>query len=158
MVTGGNMNIPKDAYARISTFRQLLDKTPEKLTAIKLKADAWSLKEILGHLVDSACNNHQRFVRLQQGNLENYPGYQQEFWAKAQQVNTFDWTSLIQLWYNYNLLLLHVITHIPDHALNNTWQYEQQTLTLQWLVQDYFRHLFHHMQQFEERKAVVERL
>jgi hypothetical protein len=150
------VTIPKDASAKIKDFKQLLDNTPEKVAAIKPEADVWSLKEILGHLVDSAANNHQRFVRLQQGNLVNYPVYQQEFWARTQHCNSFDWGMLIQLWYSYNQLLLHVINHIPENTLQNSWQVENKSMTLQWLVQDYFRHLFHHMQQFEERRAAIE--
>jgi hypothetical protein len=150
------MQLAKDAEVKIDAFKLLLKNTPENITNVKPEASAWSLKEILGHLVDSASNNHQRFVRLQEGDLYKYPSYHQEFWAQAQQVNTFDWTVLSDLWYSYNLLLLHIIKHIPEDSLQNSWQYEEKTVTLQWLVQDYFRHLFHHMQQFEDRKTIIE--
>jgi hypothetical protein len=152
------VTIPPEAKGKIKNFMQLLEKIPEHVAEIKLKTNIWSLKEILGHLVDSASNNHQRFIRLQEGNLVHYPVYHQEFWVQVQHYSSFDWDTLIQLWFNYNQLLLHVIKHMQDDTLQNTWQIEGKSLTLQWLVQDYFRHLFHHMQQFEERKAMVARL
>ena len=154
------MILKQSAWHKIDTFRQLLEATPESVAGCKPDADVnvWSLKEILGHLVDSAANNHQRFIRLQASDLDNYPPYDQEFWATAQNVNTFDWNTLIRLWYSYNKLLLHIIENIPDDALQNSWKMRERRMTLQWLVKDYFRHLYHHMQQFEERKKVVERL
>jgi hypothetical protein len=153
---GYPMLLPEDAQSKMDSFKQLLHGTPDSITGIKSDTSVWSLKEILGHLIDSAANNHQRFVRLQEGPLENFPGYNQEFWAQTQHYESFNWNSMIQLWYNYNLLLLHIMKNIPDDTLTNSWQFEGKSLTLQWLAQDYFRHLYHHMQQFEERKLTVE--
>jgi hypothetical protein len=52
--------------------------------ALKPAPDRWSKKEILGHLIDSAANNHQRFVRAQGTPRLEFPGYEQEFWVATQ--------------------------------------------------------------------------
>lgn len=149
------MILEQNTQQRIKSFRQRLEDTPEAIAEKRPDKNVWTLKEILGHLVDSAANNHQRFVRLQEGDLENYPGYNQEFWAKAQNVNSFDWNTQIRLWYSYNELLLHIIKNIPNDALKNSWKLDDKQMTLQWLIEDYYRHLYHHMQQFEERKETL---
>ena len=59
--------------ALVEEFRGRLAAVPEGITAVKLSADRWSLREIVGHLIDSASNNHQRFVRLQGVNSVTVP-------------------------------------------------------------------------------------
>jgi len=82
----------------------------------------WSPKEIVGHLIDSAANNHQRFVRAQfQDNLI-FTGYEQQMWVSAQHYGEASWPSLVSLWKMYNLHLLHLISHIPVHRLTRLQQ------------------------------------
>jgi hypothetical protein len=56
--------------------------------SMEVVGSKWTRKQLLGHLIDSASNNYQRFVRLQQGNLVGFPGYDQEFWVAAAGVLT----------------------------------------------------------------------
>src|SRR6201996_9568039 len=78
----------------------------------------WSRKQVLGHLIDSASNNHQRFVRaMQQPSLE-FPGYDQESNIRVQAVQEADWVLLISLWAAYNRYLAHLIAHIPPSQLD----------------------------------------
>src|SRR5258706_11100853 len=68
----------------------------------------WSRKETRGPLIDSACNNHQRFVRAQlQGELV-FPGYEQDSWNRAQRYQSEPWENLVALWASYNRHLAHV--------------------------------------------------
>lgn len=102
----------------------------------------WTRKEFLGHLLDSALNNHQRFVRLQQGDLADFPGYEQEFWVEAGAYRGCDWNELVSLWHLFNRQLAGVIGHIPPGAERNQWKGHGD---LRFLVQDYTAHLLHHL-------------
>jgi len=111
----------------------------------------WSRKEIIGHLIDSASNNHQRFIRAQQ-TLENntlvFPPYDQNHWSASQHCNGRPWTDLVRLWHAYNAHLVHVITHIGDEHLGVQCVIESdKPVTLEFLVTDYVVHLRHHLAQ-----------
>lgn len=107
----------------------------------------WNRKEILGHLLDSAVNNHQRFIRLQQGDLAGFPGYEQELWVAAGGYRQGDWQSLVQLWHLFNRQLAVVIAQIPPDAEGHIWQ--DNGVDLAFLVQDYARHTLHHLQKLK---------
>ena len=74
---------------------------------------SWSPKEVLGHLIDSAANNHQRFVRAQQADALTFPGYEQNQWVSSQGYQDADWAHLVALWTHLNLHLADVIARIP---------------------------------------------
>ena len=80
----------------------------------------WSKKQILGHLIDSAANNHQRFVRVQLTDELSLPGYAQNDWVDVQHYQSAVWSDLLVLWKNYNQHLLSVIAHIPAAKLAHT--------------------------------------
>lgn len=108
----------------------------------------WSRKEILGHLIDSAANNHQRFVRAQLESPLNFPGYAQERWVETQNYQEESWGYLVGCWAGYNRHLLHVLAQIPADKLNYTCVIgEDNPVTLEFLAQDYVRHLEHHLTQ-----------
>lgn len=108
----------------------------------------WSKKEILGHLIDSASNNHQRFVRLQENSDISLPGYTQDFWVERQNYQTEPWKTLVALWTTYNTHLVHVIANFPAESLENLIVIgSNQPVTLKWLAEDYIRHAEHHLKQ-----------
>ena len=121
--------------------------------------DNWAPIQILGHLVDSAANNHQRFVRGQFTDDLVFPGYEQDRWVSSQKYRDESWPDLIQLWSAYNLHLLHVVSVIPEDVL--TKARENHSLdqiafnsvdrntpaTLEYLIRDYVVHLRHHLDQ-----------
>jgi hypothetical protein len=139
--------------AIVSSFHKRLLTVPEAITSIKPAPDKWSLKEIVGHLVDSASNNHQRFVRLQEDSTLSLPGYKQENWIRIQGYNKMGWEELVALWRLFNTLLLHIIRGMPEGCLGNIYHSPDGPLTLEKLVEDYFRHLKGHIQHFEDRYA-----
>jgi hypothetical protein len=108
----------------------------------------WSKKEILGHLIDSAGNNHQRFVRAQLSSEIRLPEYQQDEWVRSQSYQTESWENLVQLWRSFNLHLLHVGTLIPGERLSSMcFIGTNEPVTLEFLFIDYVRHVKHHLQQ-----------
>jgi hypothetical protein len=108
----------------------------------------WSRKQVIGHLIDSASNNHQRFVRASlQGSLE-FPGYEQDGCVRVQAVQSAPWPLLVALWKNYNLYLAHVIAHLPASQLEARCLIaENEPVTLRFLAEDYLTHLLHHLGQ-----------
>src|SRR5579872_3099390 len=99
---------------------QVLETAPRRLVDIS-DAEAsgrpapgrWSRKELLGHLIDSAGNNHQRFVRALLAPSLEFPPYQQESWVEVQSYATESWPDLVNLWLLFNRHLLHIIQAMP---------------------------------------------
>ncbi|HWH57097.1 MAG TPA: DinB family protein [Terriglobales bacterium] len=116
--------------------------------SIPLRADAWSRKEILGHLIDSASNNHQRFVRASLQQSLEFPEYDQNGCVRVQAPNDADWNVLVSLWAAYNRYIAHVIAHIPATKLETSCRIGSgEPVTLRFLTEDYVRHLVHHLEQ-----------
>lgn len=139
----------------VESFYNKLISVESDITGVKLAEDKWSLKEIVGHLIDSASNNHQRFVRLQISDLLDFPPYQGEVWVNNQKHNSMNWGMLISLWYNYNLLLLNIINEIDSSKLENVWIKEEAAIPLSELIIHYFRHLELHIEHFNTRLVEV---
>lgn len=139
----------------IVEFERILDESAQKLlkyseddAAKKPAPDKWSKKEILGHLIDSAANNHQRFVRMQIENNLQLLSYQQNEWVATQHYNTVAWNELIRLWEAYNFHLLHILWNINPAKLANTAVISgNDEMTLQFIIEDYVGHLKHHLDQ-----------
>jgi hypothetical protein len=112
----------------------------------QLSPERWSKKEVLGHLIDSASNNHQRFVRAQiVGRLE-FPGYEQEVWVRVQQYQSARWPDLIDLWRAYNLHLLHIIACMSEQGRRATCRIgDGREVALSELFEEYVNHLEHHL-------------
>jgi hypothetical protein len=108
----------------------------------------WSPKQILGHLIDSAANNHQRFVRAQEGPALVFPAYAQAHWVSAQDYESRSWEELASFWYAYNQHLAHVIARIPEERQTVPCTIgSNATVALGFLAYDYVVHLRHHLSQ-----------
>jgi hypothetical protein len=108
----------------------------------------WSRKQVLGHLVDSAANNHQRFVRLQLVPRIDLPGYDQDAWVRLQRYQDRPWPEIIQLWQSYNAQLAALIRTVDANSLQNVWHTpDGKDVTLEFLMVDYLSHLRHHLAQ-----------
>jgi hypothetical protein len=150
----------------VAELRQAVEKAVPLLLALSDEESAapsapskWSSREVIGHLIDSAANNHQRFVRAQfQENLV-FPGYAQEDWVRVQGYGDAPWQELLMLWQSYNLQLARVMAAVPpeirlrEHRKHNLhqigWQIvaEDEPATLDYLMSDYVGHLKHHLRQ-----------
>lgn len=108
----------------------------------------WSRKQVIGHLIDSASNNHQRFVRAAQQDSLEFPGYQQAENVRVQAVQEAHWPLLTSLWASYNRYLAHVIAHLPEDKLMTACRIGSgEPVTLEFLAKDYLAHLQHHLRQ-----------
>jgi hypothetical protein len=127
-----------------------LRKISEQEFSLKPSAAVWSKKEILGHLIDSASNNHQRFVRVQ---FEDLPTifYDQNKWNRSSRYNAMTAQHLISFWEIFNRHLCEIAKRIPETDLQRKCRTDnEKTVTLQWLIDDYVVHLEHHLHQLLE--------
>ena len=108
----------------------------------------WSRKQILGHLIDSASNNHQRFVRALLADELVWPGYDQQGCVRAQRYQEAEWMDLVRLWTSYNRFLAHVLAGVPGDKLGTKCVIaDGAPMTLEELAVDYLRHMEHHLEQ-----------
>jgi hypothetical protein len=108
----------------------------------------WSRKQVIGHLIDSTSNNHQRFVRAVLQTSLDFPSYDQSGSVRVQAVQGADWKLLVSLWAAYNRYLAHVIAQLPASKLKTACRIgSSDAVTLEFLVTDYLTHLVHHLSQ-----------
>jgi hypothetical protein len=125
-----------------------LEKIPNEEASLKPLPHKWSKKEILGHLIDSANNNQQKFVRTMAQKHLDFVGYEQDFWVAVQHYQSRNWLEIIALWYNSNLQIAHIIENVKSEALQNTIRIEDAgPFTLEFIMRDYIEHLKHHLRQ-----------
>lgn len=151
----------------VADFRRTVERAAARLLALgESERDArapgdegWTPKQIVGHLIDSAANNHRRFVLGQLADDLTFDGYAQEDWVRAQAYDRADWETLVSLWRSYNFHLAHVMAHAPAEVLQR--ERAAHTLdriafktvpadrpaTLEYLMRDYVGHLKHHLRQ-----------
>ena len=121
----------------------------------KPSEERWSIIEVLGHLVDSAANNHQRFVRALQTDSLEFPKYDQNKWVKCQFFSESNWDDLVQFWKLYNLHLAHIIRRIPDEKMRVKCAIiPNEPVSLSFLIEDYLVHLKHHLNKISERTGI----
>ena len=133
--------------------QQLKGLSPETIEA-RPKPGEWSVKEIVGHLIDSASNNHQRFVRLQVADHLILPDYSQdnEAWVTIQSYQEAPWDNLLALWQYFNFHLARVIRSVNEACIDHIWVVDESTsITLGELMIDYLRHLIDHLQQIRKQ-------
>jgi CTP:molybdopterin cytidylyltransferase MocA len=108
----------------------------------------WVRKEILGHLIDSAANNHQRFVRARVSDPFVWPGYDQNAWVAAHGYRERSWTELVDLWAGLNAHLTTAMNSVPaDRLAIECVIGDQPPASLEWWMRDYVRHMRHHLAQ-----------
>lgn len=138
----------------ITKLKHICDTKPQQLEAIEdiifhrvEYSGKWSKKQILGHLIDSATNNHQRFIRIQ---YESNPSiyYDQNKWVELHAYQDSDKVKLIHFWEVYNRHLVEVMQLIPpsNYELPCTMR-DGSIVTLAFIVNDYVSHLEHHLRQ-----------
>jgi hypothetical protein len=150
----------------VHEFRRIIDEaTPALLMLTEARSaehpapGKWSPREVIGHLIDSASNNHQRFVRAPFQNDLVLVGYDQDAWVALQKYQDEPWTELVALWRAFNVHLAHVMESISpsvrqrEHGRHNLHEIgwkpvpADQPATLDNLMEDYVGHLKHHLRQ-----------
>ena len=110
----------------------------------------WSRKQVIGHLIDSTSNNHQRFVRAVPQTSLDFPSYDPSGSVRVQAVQGADWKLLVSLWAAYNRYLAHVIAQLPASKSKTACRIGSSgAVTLEFLVTDYLTHLVHHLRQLD---------
>lgn len=138
-----------DEYPFLSAITEVL--ASEKPTA------KWSRKEETGHLIDSAANNHLRFVGAALQPQYRGAGYDQDGFVSLHGYQDLHWPDLVGLWRSYNLLLADLIQRIPSNKLDTLCTVgENKPVTLKFLIEDYVLHLRHHVDHILRRETITQ--
>ncbi|MCE8488693.1 DinB family protein [Bacteroides thetaiotaomicron] len=146
-------NVTNGILRYIDIWAQKLIDLPVDTITNKRNKQSRTIKQIMGHLIDSAANNHQRMVRLQYNDKLDFPDYQQDndLWIALQDYQNADWNISIQLWKYYNLHMIQVIKSVDHTKLENSWQnFEGVTVTLRQMIDGYLGHIELHLNEIQE--------
>jgi hypothetical protein len=147
-------DLAQELRSIIATVEPQLSRMNHDDMGFKPDARQWSKREILGHLIDSAANNHQRFVRAVNKVAAEFPTYDQNEWVRIQRYNERPWPSLVALWSAYNSHLSHVIDCIPEDAESSPCNIgKKDPVPLDFVIKDYLRHLRQHLKDILEEEA-----
>ena len=137
----------------VETLQRLIEVLPARFEAIAPEAaadrldGAWSVKMELGHLIDSAANNHQRIVRAQLEESPSLPGYDGEKWVEVQAYQDREWAEVIAVWEGFNRHLLAAARAVPLDGWARTCTVAgSEPMTLQFLLEDYISHMRGHLE------------
>lgn len=148
-------NVADQLESTVSAALSQLRALPDEAVSRRPAPDRWTVKEVIGHLIDSASNNHQRFVRAQFVGEEAdfvFPKYEQSQWTGCQFYNDRPWGELLDLWATYNRHLAHVIRHVRPSALGVRCLIgPYEPVTLGFLIEDYVVHLRGHLEKVAAR-------
>lgn len=117
---------------------------------------SWSPKEELGHLIDSAANNHLRFARAAIEPEYRGDGYAQDDWVRIHNYQEMHWSKIVDFWFHYNSFIASLLSHIPDNKLETLcFIGASQGVSLRFLVEDYMLHMRHHIDHLLGREHVT---
>jgi hypothetical protein len=140
--------VAADLHAVLRSGLDLFGNVDETRTTQPGREDGWCAREIVGHLIDSACNNHRRFVIGRDAPPRVFQGYNQDDWVQRQRYSQVPFRDLVALWSAYNRHLAHLIAVTPAEALANSGAGpDGDVVTLGFLMEDYVQHLRHHLDQ-----------
>jgi hypothetical protein len=107
----------------------------------------WTRKQIVGHLLNSAANNRQRFVRAAIDGRYTGPQYAHDDWVAAHGYENLSWETLIRWWLAENQILMAVVLRIPDSRLDARCKVgDKPAVTLGFLIEEYLSHQQRHIQ------------
>jgi uncharacterized damage-inducible protein DinB len=142
---------------------QLLEIWEPKLSALsgemlekRRNSQNRTIKQILGHMVDSASNNTHRIIHLQyQSSPLSFPDYanlgNNDRWIAIQQYQSENWHDLVKLWRYSNLHIIHVINNLNPDKLDNEWiSALNNRVSLRDMVLDYLNHFKLHLREIDE--------
>ena len=137
----------------IEEMLPLLEQVPEEQYQFKPSPNKWSKKEILGHLIDSAQNNTRRFITAQYEN-KPYIVYNQDSWVQINGYQQWETRDIIRLWVQLNKQVVAILRN-TDPAMYQRPCQTQEEHSLEWLAQDYVKHLLHHLHVILELEPVT---
>jgi hypothetical protein len=140
--------LPEQILRVVDSALPRLKAIPPEIASKKPAPDEWSKQEILGHLIDSALNNHQRFVRGGYNAAEAFPPYNQNRWVEIQAYNQRDWNEIIDMWASANRHMCAVLDRLTEEDLKNPCNIGRDApVSLGFVAEDYLRHLNMHLEQ-----------
>jgi hypothetical protein len=132
----------------LAEVRQALLSVNPDLAGVSWRLNGWTRKQIVGHLLDSAANNRQRFVRAALDGVYNGPGYAQDAWVELQGYAGQSWDTLLGWWQAEHEMLAAIVDRIPEERLATQCIIGgDQPVTLAFVIDDYVRHQKHHLAQ-----------
>ena len=143
------VSMAADLHAAMTEGLMLFAGIDEALSRERARPDGWCAREVVGHLIDSACNNHRRWVIGQTPGLAKFDGYEQNLWVSRQQYADEPWADVVALWAAYNRHLRHVISRTPaeNMLLSAMAPDGDGQVSIGFLMHDYIGHVRHHLLQ-----------
>src|SRR5690348_15824758 len=133
--------IAREFRSRLSELGRVLIAVSPALADVPWREGGWTRKQIIGHLLDSAANNRQRFVRAAIEGGYTGPGYEQDAWVAAHGYAQQSWDDLLQWWRAEHEILVAIVDRFPEERLEADCRVgESEPVTLRFLIDDYIRH------------------
>ena len=156
-----NRRMPHDLAPTLEAAIQheapLLRGITDEQAALRPASGKWSKKEELGHLIDSATNNHVRFVAASLQREYRGPGYEQQGWVDRHGYQDMAWADLVDFWEKYNRLLAAVVGRIPEDRLPTPCAIGNGPLvSLRFIIEDYVLHMQHHLDHILQREKLTQ--
>lgn len=145
-----------ELIALVNTWGPKLAGLDEKVISQRKNSQNRTIKQILGHLIDSISNNTHRTVHLQyQESPFEFPNYatfgNNDRWIAIQNYQDEDWNTMVQLWKYSSLHFCHVASNVDETKLGNEWiAGPGRYITLKELLVDFLRHFKLHLSEIEE--------
>jgi hypothetical protein len=132
----------------LNSIRATLQAVPADLADVPWRPGGWTRKQILGHLLDSAANNRQRFVRAAIDGQYAGPGYEQDAWVAIHGYTDQPWATLLGWWVTDHEILAAVVDRIPENRMGASCIVATDApVTLRFLIEDYIAHQRWHLKQ-----------
>lgn len=140
-------SVASNFVAGCEAIRHSLLQVAENVAGEPWREGGWTRKQILGHMIDSAANNHQRFVRASIDGAYTGPFYAQDGWVAAHGYAAMPWAILLNWWQAQHEMLQAVVERIPEGRLDAACQVgDNDPVTLRFLIEDYIVHQQHHLE------------
>ena len=138
----------REFRAELERLRGVLLALSPALADTPWRAGGWTRKQIVGHLLDSAANNRQRFVRAAIDGQYAGPGYAQDAWVAAHGYADESWETLLRWWQAEHEILAAAVGRIPEERLEARCVVgDDEPVTLRFLIEDYLDHQRGHFKQ-----------
>ena len=142
------LEIAKQFRGELNAIHSSLLAVPQALADVPWRKGGWTRKEIVGHLLDSAANNRQRFVRGAIDGEYAGPKYAQEAWVAAHGYASQSWDILLSWWIVEHEILAAVVDCVPEGRLEARCVVgDDAPVTLRFLIEDYVSHQRWHLSQ-----------
>jgi hypothetical protein len=130
----------------VNQFFTKISAIPDDDFSAKPIPGKWSKKEVVGHLIDSAQNNLRRFIVGQYETIPSKIVYEQDFWVNVNGYQQMKREEIVLLWKLMNQRIAAVLSSMPETSYKKP-ALTSETHTLEWLAEDYVKHMKHHLNQ-----------